>query len=250
MKRLIILIFLLVAFTTPVTPVSYAGQQQIFGILARKNVTCDDCSGDLSFAFHFENSDTVTDGSPCGCSDGDTVGVRNDSAVYDTIKSDGAYSLDAADRWKYIHFDNDLVGAEEIVAEAAGTIIFDVYFESTTAAKILHIGEDTGGNSDTLYVLLDAGVDIVVWYFGNGTSVDVKSTGSAISQSTWHTITIKWQAAGDPNLYVDVDGGSSDTDNTDLTALEDKWEWIRFGETGANEGDLHIDNVKIYKTYE
>jgi len=31
---------------------------------------CDDCSGDLKFSWHMENTNVAT-GTPCGCSDGD-----------------------------------------------------------------------------------------------------------------------------------------------------------------------------------
>lgn len=212
---------------------------------------CDDCSGDLSLAYHCEQDD-VTGGTPCGCSDGDSTATRNDFAVYDaTIQTNGTSSLDAADKKKWAEFDNTEGGAESIAHDTAGTITFDLYITTFVAGgRPVQFRDALAGNADELRLFLFNDNDLQLSYYGNGVEVAVSSVAFNLALTTWYSVTIKWRlGAADPSLSLEANSVTT-TSNTDLTAVEDAWIFLGFGEASGAESDTHVDNIKVYKTWQ
>jgi len=206
---------------------------------------CDDCSGDLKFAWHMEDNDSTPDvtlGNPCGCSDGDTIGAETGSPVFSTTqKSDGTYSLhiDALDE-----FYTFAVSAKDLIDPDNVKITFDIYIVSYPSATLTHeIIRATDDPTNYLRIYLFEG-NVKVRHEGQHTFDDV-----SVSVSTGSWVSCEYQAKTgvtgvDHYLICGVTSDENDDDLITLTATTDK---LVYGDSyGTGAGEYYLDNVKVY----
>ncbi|MHA2254241.1 MAG: hypothetical protein ACXAD7_28090 [Candidatus Kariarchaeaceae archaeon] len=197
---------------------------------------CDTCSGNLVFTSHFENSDDITSGNPCGCTTGgDETWALSGTTYSATQKTDGSYSLyynDSADTSLITHSGFDA---------SVGSLVFDFY-EVTEAQYdcMVWLEQNSSGDHATVYI---NGGTLVSYY--NGASYAACNCGSG----AWKTITFKWRTADvNPNTFVSCDTNNSNNSNpTDITGNFDEIKGPLAND--ADDGEYYIDNVWIYDTW-
>lgn len=221
---------------------------------ARKGIQCDDCSGDLSFACHWEGSDAsdrldIETGNPCGCSDGDTTGtIEGTATTSNSQKSDGSYSVHIPTCSDEIQYD---ITSEDIAQDNAGTITFDIYIVSwVDDARLCTVWVDND-ETNAIYIMMRSSDEIRLRYVGNNNAQAAVTNGANLSLNTWYSVTAKWRhGATDPSLYIDVNSVSA-SNNNDLVAFSSSPNQLSIGDTqttGAPE--YYIDNFKVYKTWQ
>jgi len=204
---------------------------------------CSDAN--VTFTWHMEDAD-VTAGDPAGCSDGDTNGTANSSAVItNTVKFDGTYSLYCPSSADYYTFD---VSGSDLFDTDEGTVTFNVYVTSAAAgATYFYVTTDGDNNfrvaqynDGTVRVTHEAGAD---WRSVTSTEV--------VTNEVWTAIEAKWRKASSPYLSVKV--GAADAVTYSTSALGD---WvgsvpsIRVGEGVGTSTAFYIDNIKIYNNWQ
>ena len=217
----------------------------------------DTCgAGGMLVSAHFENSDTITTGTPAGCSVGDTTWSRVGTIppTYSAAQySDGGYSL-YQNGGGLDSFASLTVSARDIVSEAEGKITFKIRIASDFVADyatyaIVEIRE-TGDDFIVLDGYRSGSVNILqIKYSRDGQGDASAATTDGLVANTWHLVTVAWKVNTSPGLSVKIDAGSAGT-----TALSD-WSWnttpvlFKVGQ-GEEDGDhmrtYYIDELKIY----
>lgn len=243
MKRLSLLILSLI-----ILDVSWALSPTMLDISTHSSgeVSCDDCSGALKFAWHMEDNDSTPDvtlGNPCGCSDGDSIGAESGAPVFSNVqKSDGTYSLhiNAKDEWyEFVVSGDDLVENDNV------KITFDIYIVSFPAGagtkhEIIRLPYDA---NNVVSIQIDDSGDLLSYYRGTSVTDYIN-----ISPATGSWLSCEYQAktgvAG--NDHYLACGASSTEEDDDLTAMEGSATNLNFGdEFGTEAGEYYLDNVKI-----
>lgn len=211
---------------------------------------CDDCSGSLKFAWHMEDNDSTPDvtlGSPCGCSDGDTIGVENGSPVFSSAqKSDGTYSLHINalnERYVFTATEYDVIDLRDL------KLTFDIYIVSyPSGGTYTEFFTSTEGDANNFLVLRIAGTGTII-------NVSTRSGGTqeylstpAISTGSW--ISCEYQAKHN------VSGVDHYMNCTGVAAVEEDDDFVNYtgdgsgdlivgDNTGDEAGEYYLDNVKI-----
>lgn len=193
---------------------------------------CADCSGTASFIWEC-NSATVGDTgySPCGCSDGDDVGIPYNDA---TISSGAAVlndtSTDGLDRYV---FDN---GSDVLSDDTVGTVFIGLKVTTwINTVNLFHINGDTNNN---VRIYLNSSNDVFGLHIGNGDQDIVALLGSNVSTGVNYVIRYRWRTTGDADheitLYPADMSSTTETNNDadNLTAFT----------TQADAGDFHVGN--------
>jgi hypothetical protein len=247
-------------------PLTAMGFMFIGGRPAASSSSCDDCSGTLTFAAHFENSDDVTSGTPCGCSDDDEVGDRTQSAhtptYVSTPKKDGSYALDTHYGNTYIHFDDNGTITDFYQSSFAVTYKFWVYVEHyyDDNGKVFSSRHD-GDNYVRLKVTgASDAIDFGLEFEESDTGVHVTVTAdSDCSDQTWYYVVAKVRSGStNPSMgvwvYSDeestlVDSATSDTDLHSFHG--DEANFLRIGNVvSADNGTrVIIDDFKVWKEW-
>ncbi len=181
---------------------------------------CADCSGTLTFAWEC-NTTTVGEGSPCGCSDGDTSATQNDDAAI----SAGAVVLNdvSANGVDYYAFDN---GADVLFDDTLGTVF--IRFKVTTwvdSVMLWGVYEDA---TDYIKIWLTSSNDLAGVHEGNNDINTAQLFGNAVSTGTEYIVRYRWKVgeAGNDHqitLYNTAMAQQDDTeDDDDLTAFDDQ----------------------------
>ena len=222
---------------------------------------CDDCSGDLKFSAHFENSDTITTGTPCGCVDssGDTTWTLTATdPSYSATAQDGSYSLysDGGSG----KFATLTVASNDIVASNEGKITFYVrlaedfdsggepthfvYIENVAASDYISIrGYRIGGTANEIEIKYDRN--------GEGGSNAITS-GANLQLDTWYLVTALWKYNGTPNTLSINANTVTATSSTGLPAWAAGPDLLKLFQAKvaqeAPQRNAYIDNLKIYAT--
>lgn len=223
-----------------------AGQTVVSGI------TCDDCSGDLSLAIHFENDTDIEVGTPCGCSDGSTTLTLSNAVFSAAQKSDGTYSLYCANAEDYATVP---VSNYDIISDAAGTITFDLYIVTWTDDAHILLVFDNGDGLTTDYLSVDmiSLDELRLRYEGGNQRVSATTTDWNLSTGQWYSITVKWtQSAVNPNLSIASSAGTTATSDTDLDdiGVANEWEIIYMGIQNVQNAEYYLDNIKVYNSWQ
>jgi hypothetical protein len=255
MKKIISLLIFCMLLTTPAMSevdevIGCSDCDEFLGATLASGVDpCDDCSGDLSFAWHCEDL-TVTSGTPCGCVDatGDSVTSATGAADLnaDVTPFDGTYSCDFPQGTDYYEFD---VSSDDLISDDAGTIEFELYVTTWDTGSYLFQAFGSASPEDLIRLEMTGTDEIKAVYVGNN-DVQIFSTVDAnISTGSWYTIKYTWtQANVDPNQTVTVEGTLRGSDNDNCVGFSTPISKIRIGAYTEQTGDVHIDNIKIYKT--
>jgi hypothetical protein len=234
----------------------------MLGSVPVAGVTCDDCSGNVSFVAHFENDLDVTKGDPCGCSDGDTT-LELTGATFSTDAEhtgDGLYGLYCANGTDYAKVENT---SRNILTEVSGTIKFWIYITTWVSGTKVFFTE-YGTSSDYLRLTMAGGSnsDIEFTLRQNDTEVpnkDAPTTELDGDLNTWYYIVVKWRNTGDPNLFIGVysdevgtlfNANSYASNNTDLAAWGGEPDFIEIGNNSSNAAAFYIDKFYLSKAYE
>jgi len=205
---------------------------------------CDDCSGDLKFAWHMEDNDSTPDvtlGNPCGCSDGDTIGAETGSPVFSTTqKSDGTYSLhiNALDEgYEFVVSGDDLIEADNV------KITFDIYVVSYPTGTLRHglIRTAYDLNNNLALRLCDGAIQGS--YRGNSTEDFI---ATAVATGSW--VSCEYQAkAGVAGVDHYLKCGVNETEeDDDLLAMSASSTKKKYGDAyGDGAGEYYLDNVCI-----
>lgn len=207
--------------------------------------SCDDCSGTIVLAVHFEDTsgNDIETGTPCGCSDGTdkTYSFVSSAAHSSAQYSDGAYSIIAEGENHTVEIDNTGIAAG---VSSVGTFCVDYYKSTAGDSRIFTLptlGRVTdGAGSDDNNLQIDYGSDNKV---GTHTFAD----------NTMTRICFSWdesQSPGSDKLAVQVEGNAWEEDtgetltdpglSTPLNIISGDWQY----------GRGYFDNIKIYSTYQ
>jgi hypothetical protein len=217
----------------------------------------DDCSGDLMFSWHMENT-TVTSGTPAGCSDGDTTGSANGSVeLSSTQVSDGTYSAKADAITEYYYF---AVSSEDIVAVAEGKVILDIYVDVfVNATRFWHIDTADTESLQCTTTGSAADIEITCTFNGDGWSSTIFTAGSGHAEDEWLRVTYQWKASestADHKLTLCDLTPPDTTSNCTIKGPEDDIDgvWgdgpdnLELGNSGNTASTIYVDNIQIYAT--
>jgi hypothetical protein len=253
MKRLFTFIFLLLVF------ISFNSNAGI--ILRTRGNGCDDCSGDLMFSWHMENTNIET-GTPCGCVDssGDTdASLTGGASISGTQYSDGSNSVNSPNGQDYYTFDS---ASDDNFNDAEGKIVVDVYVGSFIAnTEIIRIDDNSSTNRLVLK-LQGTSTDIYVQaiWTGDG-SDDFANTPSGQSyqgEDEWLRITYQWKVAASTADHkteicdLTPPDSTSNCQNSgaqdDITGWTSNASYFDVGNNSATACDYYIDNLEVYAT--
>lgn len=206
--------------------------------------SCDSCTGTLLFGSHFENSDDVTTGTPCGCNtNADVTWALTANMEYSTTQeSDGTYS---------IHMTNTSAIKTATIpvdfSATAGTIVFDLYWVAETDYR------------HYLNITYNASNKILLYYddpYGCTLNIDHGGVNwnpyQACSSGGWHTIVIKWDTttAHDGNYWsFKVDSNTPTTSNNNTAFAAAPTSLIIGDSAVENTDEFYIDKLKVYNTW-
>lgn len=204
----------------------------------------DSCTDALELSAHFENSDTVTTGTPSGCNaNADQTWTLGAGFEYSSAdKSDGTYSLatvsaDIAAKTATITADVD---------SAAGTVVFDIYATTLTNFEdILQINL-ASPDSNNMLLIKEISGSYYFYYYGGGENTSVSATHTT---GSWQTVTIKWRVTGSPHLSIQVDSGTAGTSTDALKTLTGTLTTFQIGQ-GISVNVYKIDKLKVYNSWQ
>jgi len=216
---------------------------------------CDDCSGTLIWASHFEgtgNSSTpfnITTNSPCGCSDNASklITYYSNTANSNAQSSDGSYSFYRPGTGVTDYCTSPLTSTSTTIF----SVQFDIYLVTgATGSTIFQIRYDV---SNRIYVVINTD-DFAVNWVGNGTtkSLDTASgTDWDMTSNTWHTIRMQGRVGTSPYIRATLDGGSVKTYTTaDNTAMTNAPSIFYMGHVGTGVPEFYIDKVYIWEDWQ
>jgi len=245
MGKIFLIIFLLIF---PFT--AYAGVPILGGGVAVEE-GCDDCSGTLIWASHFEGTGNsgqtfdITTNSPCGCSDNASKLITYFSAAANSndFASDGSYSFKQATDADYAT--SPLTGA----SVSAVSIQFDLYFttwdESTELIKLRYDG------SNLFYCGMSGTDEIACSWTGNGTTKVKISSDWNLATSNWYTIRAQARVGTSPYIRMTKNGGSAQTYTTaDNVAMTNATNVLWLGDASTDAPVMYIDKVYAWSDWQ
>jgi hypothetical protein len=222
------------------------------GIASGEAPSCDDCSGARTFAWHMENVD-VTLGTPCGCSDADTI--ADGSGDIDFVDAapapfDGTYSLCWLGALDYAYFTlSGTINPENFSVTILVNMV-DGTFDSGT--EIFELYGDTNDYINLQITGAEDALDVQGKVSANGTSYYIANNADR-ADSEWFCVVykVKFDEEGnDHSLSVcDSDCASNcvtNTEDDDIVANFDTTPTVMiFGNQSANTGSGCVDAVDI-----
>ena len=210
------------------------------------------CTGSLVLIAHFENSDTITTGTPAGCSAlGDTTWALGGSAAYtaDAATGSGSYS---------VNFPTDSSSADQAVITtpdasgvwegSAGRLDFYMKISALPAAErgviAVYSTSDNFVRTD-----LNADGELVVRHYATFART-LTTANCNMETGVWYHIIIKWrEGTDDPSLSATC-GENTETINDNL------YSWsgtdpanIDVGKHGGYSFDGQVDYLRVYTTW-
>ncbi|MGV0961816.1 MAG: hypothetical protein ACOYB1_18480 [Limnohabitans sp.] len=215
----------------------------------------DSCTGGLLFSWHAENVD-VTQGTPAGCSVGDTTATAVNSASISTdyaLGSDGTHSakIVTSGSWNSYNFDWNRT-TNSILTLSAGTI--DLWFRYSGTINSQNLFYLYVDGSNRIYPYIDsAGYIGASWVYG-GDAKPARTTFPIISENTNYHCKFRWDTTAHSGLYrkvtCDTTTGESNSADTGTEAFSGTWSGdtgtLSIGDSGTPGATLYIDKVKIY----
>lgn len=201
----------------------------------------DTCTGTQLFAAHFENNDDVTQGTPAGCSVGDTTVTRTGVTYSATQASDGSYSS-----YSTVENSKSVIDSTNMDVSITGTWCGDIYYTQTVTRTIFAISLSPSLSGKIVYA---AGANKLSTTYGSETY-----TGSdTFTNETWTRVCFSWDASpsvGADKLAVKVGTNAWQAQtNRVLTSLSSNptTYYITGGFYAYYPG--YVDNVKLYSDY-
>lgn len=244
MKK-ILLAFIFILIASPVLAFGPAIQAVVSQSTAASG---DSCTSGLLLSMHFENDDTITNGTPAGCSAGDTTLTKTNSTYTTDNAQDGSYAL---------LFDNTsdmaalTVSGRDIVDERTGRIDLYWYCDNTGDGYIWR-SFVTGQTGDHIRLYVSS-QEFLLRYGTAGTgAIDVVTTDCNITAGTMYHIIGRWrQGATDPSMSIQCNAVAAVTINTNLfTDHTATFDAMQLGNADAEAARGKIDLLKIYNTFE
>jgi len=229
--------------------------RQLLGVIASKNAGTEEpggggCTGDEVMYIEFENSTTITDGTPAGCAAGgwDTTAAAT-SVSYETTSpapSSGTYSVlldDPGDEWVYDVTDT---GFDE-----EGTITFDMHIDSPTNGENVIVPLYYDGSNWIKVEMTGTADELRFRHRGNdSTTDDATTTDCNMTTGNWYSVTVKWRQSGSPYTYIDC-GGTAVSGTTAITSFGTAGDTLYVGaHPGTNSFRGNVDNVHVYTTWQ
>ena len=247
MKKLILTLLLYLLIAIP------SHGQDVAMMVVGSGVTssCDDCSGTLIWASHFEGTGNsgqtfdITTNSPCGCSDDASKLITYLSAAANSndFASDGSYSFKQATDADYAT--SPLTGASVNVM----SIQFDLYFitwdDSTELIKLRYDGNNqfTIGMSTT--------DEISASWTGNGTTKVKISSDWNLATGNCSTIRAQARVGTSPYIRMTKNGGSVQTYTTaDNVAMTNAVSVLWLGDAATDAPVMYIDKVYVWSDWQ
>ena len=208
------------------------------------------CTGGEIFAYHFENSNDVTVGTPTGCSAGDEV-ATNTNVTFESSSpapQDGTWSALFDSSGDKLEFDPPSAGMD-----TAGTVDKYIYLDAfTDNGEIFKLD---GGGGNQVLIGMTGTEEIFLIYEGNTDQVTLITTGCDLVTGEWIHIIGKWrQGAENPSTYISCDsptgGTDSDQSDTDLTDFSSAPTTVIMGSAGGTALSGNMDNLHIYDAWQ
>jgi hypothetical protein len=205
-------------------------------------------ASDILTVGRFENSDTITTGTPKGYnSNADqtwTVGAQGEYTTTNNPapSASGSYNFHTTGvNAKYASIDTD-------VSASSGTVEIDLYFVTsvTQYARFVEFAVD-GSN----YILLQGGASNTLQfiYYAAGNYNIVSS--AAVSNGTWMKVTVKWRASGDPKMSIQIDAGTPVTAAAPMSGtFAGSPSTMTVGQSSWASWEIYADNVKLYNAWQ
>jgi len=211
------------------------------------------CTGSLIVIAHFENSDTITTGTPAGCSaTGDTTwdlatGYGDSAYVADPATGSGSYSLnlptDASSEDRAVLGMTSIDGAQMRV---------DFFMKisalpATGDRDIIVIGYD----DDNIYRLqLTTDGEITASHRGGGYARTLTTTDCDMTTATWyHIVSAYREGTSDPSMYVTCGVTTASTNDNLYSQSGVDPVNVTVGYGGNYAFDGMVDYLKVYNTY-
>ena len=208
----------------------------------------DSCTGTLVTSAHFENDDTITNGTPAGCnSNAAQKWTIADHAEYSgTQKSDGSYAFHTkSTTW------NNKTGILTVNGtSAAGAIVLDVYVVTGLANGSLALLTADATNKIDVYMSTTT-TDVGITYTGGGSGISCVDTNHYLTTNGWHTVIAKWSqtAVGGKYLSVQIDANAATTCAVALNTFTGTPSQLQVGNNVWSACEIYIDKVKLYNAW-
>jgi len=205
--------------------------------------SCDSCTGTLLFGSHFENSDDVTTGTPCGCNtNADVTWDKTANVEYSTTQeSDGTYSIHvtSAEATKTATIPVDF-------SATTGTVVFDFYWVAET--DFYHFINFTYNAANRIFLYYDDPYGVTLNIDHGGVNWNPYLAGAA---NTWHKVVIKWDTAtAHDGKYFSFKVGTNSATSDNSTAFAAAPTSLVIGySSSATTQEFYIDNLKVYNTW-
>ena len=230
-------------------------QEKHRSVLAKKNVVAggDSCTGTLELSAHFENSDTVTTGTPAGCNANadQTWALASGYIIYTTTNNPAPSATGSYN----IHV-NNAAGSNVAYADisvdlgSAGTIVFDIYVTTAAdSAEIFKLYADA--NNYMLIRFLATTTNLRFDTHLNSTDGLIDSTGEYLTTGEWHTVTVKWShtAVDSKYLSIQIDANAAVLYSFTIGEFSGTTS-LRIGQPNYVSVNYKIDNLKVYNSWQ
>lgn len=207
----------------------------------------------MLFEWHCETTD-VTTGTPAGSSVGDKTATANGAVSISPLQfQDGANSILVAGASQYYIF--DWASGTPIVDPLAGTIDFYVRFTTIADQALIYLEVD---GSNRIVVSVDSGNSYInTLHQAGGTSSNARTNVGAITTGTWYHVKVRWDHTAHSGLYVKTtcdtttgEGNSADNGTNALGTFAGSSGFLNIGDRVGYSGVYHIDNIKIYSSWQ
>lgn len=206
-----------------------------------QGLVCDDCSGNRKVAYHAEGTN-ITSGTPCGCSDGETVFTVNNSPTFSSTNPyDGSYSLRVDGNSEYISLAKN--GTTEINIDDI-KLTFELFIEQYPSANLIIFDVVDSPMDWTNYLQLKLTTAGYIQAVREGQNAqDTIMSASACATNSW--LTVEYQAdhahAGSSNHYIGIDGMAGAAESDSILTQDDDTTEIRIGADGNFSGGHRLD---------
>jgi hypothetical protein len=212
------------------------------------------CTGDCTLILHFENSLTVTEGSPAGCSAGDTVITNSNATFSSDYAQEGTYSL-------LLNHVNDQtyldITTDDIAFEDKGTIDLYFYLDTFASGRELIKLHGDAGNRMMLTFITNTDNELKLEYKGDGSGQDrtLTTTDCNLVEGEEIHIIAKWrQGETDPSMSIycnSATGGEATiTSNDDLPTWDVDAAYLYMGVGNGVTPLGKLDTMKVYKEWQ
>lgn len=212
-----------------------------------------DCSGDLMLAASFENNDDLTQGTPAGCSDGDTTWTLTSATYSSTQAGDGTYSLSRSGTYQYASLGvsaSDTFNPDEFKVEFLAYV--DTFgllslFESKTDTQN-YIAIKVAGSSTDIRMGLTYEVGDTIY------AVTIPTSSGRVEDEWFFVRAIAKVGTTGNDMKIEVcdsDGTSncvSTEADKDHTSMSTKPTSLTVYNNSAVSGAAYVDALKVYGT--